>query len=75
MLLPIDARKAPFKPKYLDEETRIMARWFEFGTHAEGTVDISDSFGDVIIATSTEKAWRIIKARNEFCNVLVRELS
>ncbi len=75
MLLPIDARKAPFKPKYLDEETRIMARWFEFGTRAEGTVDISDNFGDVIIATSPEKASRIIKARDEFCDILVRELS
>ena len=75
MILPIDARKAPFKPKYLDEETQIMSRWFIFGTHAEGKVDIMDRFGDVIIAVSPEKASKLIKARNEFCDILVRELS
>jgi len=75
MLLPIDAHNAPFKPKYLDEETRIMSRWFIFGTHADGNVDIMDNFGDVIIVISLEKASKLTKARNEFCDVLVRELS
>lgn len=36
MQLPIDLSvvSRPIRPKYLDEETRELARWFVFGSHA-----------------------------------------
>lgn len=75
MQIPIDVRKAPFKPKYLDEETYILNRWFVFGGREDGTVDISYTNGDIFIGVTPEKAERIIKARNEFCDAILNELT
>ncbi len=67
MELPIDARRAPFKPKYLDEETRMLNRWMIFGHDPDdGTLQISDANDDVFIGLTAEQAARIIIARDEF---------
>lgn len=64
MDLPIDASKAPYRAKYLDE-TRLLAPWFEFGSSGAG-VDIADAFGDVIVRIAPDKAQRLIEARDHF---------
>lgn len=74
MQLPIDARKAPFREKYLDE-TRVLAPWFEFGRHEDGTVDIADESGDVFVGVSPEHAELIIKARDEFLALILDALA
>ena len=66
--IPIDASKAPFRVKYLDE-TRLLAPWFEFGRSAAG-VDIADETGDIFTGVDPEHAELIIKARAEFLSVV-----
>lgn len=75
MQIPIDARKAPFKPKYLDEETCVLNRWYIFGSREDGTVDIAHVYGDIFIGVAIEKAERIIKVRNTFCNAILAEFT
>jgi len=74
MQLPIDARNAPFRGKYLDE-TRVLAPWFEFGRSANGRVDIADELGDVFTGVTPEHAELIIKARNDFLSVVHEALA
>ena len=74
MQLPIDASKRNYKPKYLTEETRELAMWFVFGTHPDGTVDVVDPFGDVLVKVPPEMAARLIKARDAFCQAIEEEL-
>lgn len=69
MQLPIDATKAPFRAKYLDE-TRVLSPWFEFGRHHNGRVDIADESGDIFTGVLPEHAELIIKAREEFLRVI-----
>lgn len=64
MQLPIDASKAPYRQKYLDE-TFVLAPWFIFGASGEG-VDISYADGDIITRIDQNKAERIIAARDAF---------
>lgn len=68
MQLPIDASKAPYREKYLDE-TRLLAPWFEFGRSAKG-VDVADENGDVFTGLSPEHAELLIKARNDFLAIV-----
>jgi hypothetical protein len=74
MRLPIDFRKAPFKSKYLDEETPATASWVVFGVHADSTVDISDGQSDIITNVPKDVAKKIIDARNTFVNVVLDQL-
>lgn len=69
MQVPIDARNAPFRAKYLDE-TRVLAPWFEFGRSANGRVDIADESGDIFTGVLPEHAELIIKARDEFLAIV-----
>lgn len=78
MQLPIDFGKRPYKPKYIDEETLLLNRWFIFGQRQRGLeplVDLSDGQGDVIIALPLEVAQRLIKARNDFVDAVLREFN
>lgn len=72
--LPVDFRKAPWKPKYLTEETPVLNGWIKFGTHEDGTVDISDANMDIFTHVPEEIADEIINARNEFCAVIEKHL-
>jgi hypothetical protein len=65
MQLPIDARQAPFRDKYLDEETPMFSRWFVFGTHKFG-VDVANHDGDVFINLTPEQAVRLCSLRRVF---------
>ena len=65
MILPIDASTAPIKPKYIDEETLLLARWIEFGA---GCISEGFSGVDVFVNCSPEQVERLLKARDEFCN-------
>jgi hypothetical protein len=75
MQLPIDLSKAPFKPKYLDEETPMFAGWFVFGAYEDGTVGISDGQDDVLIRVPLAKAKRIIAAREQFVAAMLEEIN
>jgi len=77
MMLPIDFRNRPFKPKYIDEETRETSHWFIFGEHPDdGTVDIMDGTqNDVIVHVPADKAERICEARNRFVDALLLEVN
>lgn len=75
MDLPIDVSRAPYRAKYLDEETKLFSIWFEFGSRGEGLVDIADGFDDVLINVPKDKAARILEARQVFINALLKELS
>lgn len=72
--LPVDASSRPWKPKYLTDETPVMRRWFIFGEHPNGTVDVSDGDQDIFIRLPRESAQRIIAARTELANVIEAEL-
>ena len=74
--LPIDVRNAPFRHKYLDEETPLFCRWMIFGRHADGvTVDIADSDGEVFVNVPIEMAERILATRNAFCDALIEAIN
>lgn len=71
--LPIDYKKAPWRHKYLDEETLVLNRWFIFGESKDGTiVDISDGNLDVFINVPREIAEEIIKVRDTFIDVVIK---
>ncbi|MCK9361764.1 hypothetical protein M0Q28_06110 [Patescibacteria group bacterium] len=75
MQLPINFAHRPFRDKYIDEETREMAFWFEFGFNPKtGNVDIADHYGDVIVDVPIKIAMEIILARNQFVSVLNKHL-
>lgn len=72
---PIDYRTyTPSKDKYLDEETMEFARWILFGEHLDESVDIHWATGgmDIVIALPLERAIQLIRARNKFCDEVVR---
>lgn len=73
MNLPIDARDAPFKQKYIDEETDAFARWMQFGTDiTDDTAQVTDGQGnDVIIGLTREKARQLVAARKQFVDTVV----
>lgn len=75
MELPIDFRNAPIKPKYLDEETPMFARWFIWGEYSDGTVDVVSGSTDIFDRVPREKALRIVAARETFCNAVLAELN
>jgi hypothetical protein len=66
--LPIDFRKRPFKPKYIDEETSTTCRWFIFGTFPDDrTVGIMGSDQqEVMTHVPLDVAQRLVFARNKF---------
>lgn len=75
MMLPLDLRKAPFKPKYVDEETPMFARWFTFGKYDDGTVLITDGTVDVLDRVPPNKAERICARRNEWCEFMLAAIN
>lgn len=75
MQLPINARKAPFKEKYIDEETALLRRWFVFGSSAVGTVDIADRDSDVFVGLTLQQAVRIVELRKTFIDGILKVLN
>jgi hypothetical protein len=78
MQLPVDARDAPFKPKYIDEETPMFSRWFEWGRRPDGTVDLqggNNGSDEIFVGLPPEKAIAIIAARDKFCDTLLEILN
>jgi hypothetical protein len=52
------------REKYLEE--MAGGAWFIFGTHPDGTVDISDGNRDVITGIPREAAEKACELQNEF---------
>jgi hypothetical protein len=75
MQLPIDARKAPFKEKYLDEETPMFSRWFEFGSADDLTIHLDDGSGSVVIGLTLGQAEALQDARDKFVNSVLEVLN
>jgi hypothetical protein len=73
-MIPLDARNAPFRMKYLTEETFLLNRWMIFGTYPDGSVCISDGQEDIMEWVPRDQAERIIAARDAFCGVIEEEL-
>jgi len=73
MNLPIDARTAPFREKYIDEETPLFYRWFRFYLpDTDGTVSLTDRNSEnVFEGLSVEQADAIEKARDEFVQKVI----
>lgn len=70
MQLPIDARNAPFKPKYIDEETPMLSFWTPFGKEADGTIClIGGNCGneDIFVGLRPEQAVAMVEVRRVFC--------
>lgn len=75
MNLPIDMRNAPFKPKYVEDETPMLARWMVFGTYDDGTVGISDGQEDIFVGVPPAAAESIVQARDVFVDAMMQHLS
>lgn len=71
MNLPVDFRRAPFKPKYVDEETPMFARWFTFGTFPDGSTQITDGTVDVLDYVPKARAEEIVALRNAWCEAML----
>ena len=56
------------KEKYIEE---YFNRWFVFGKHSDGAVDISDHDGDVLTKVPEYLANEIIKLRNRYVDDMV----
>lgn len=65
--LPVDYRKAPWRAKYITEETPVLNSWIIFGYYDDGSVNISDANMEIFSHVPKDVAERIIKARNAFC--------
>jgi hypothetical protein len=74
MDLPIDVRKAPFKPKYLTDETFATRAWMVFGEYDDGTVGISDGDTDIFSHVPHQAATDIVVARNEFVRIVLKHV-
>lgn len=72
MELPIDVSDGPFREKYLDEETPMLSRWFVFGWHKDGLVDVANREGDVLINCTRDQAAQLVEERNTFVNSVLR---
>ena len=57
------------REKYIEDR---FPRWFEFGRHEDGHVDLADRHGDVIRGVSETTAARLITARESYVNALVK---
>lgn len=75
MNLPIDVSHAPYKEKYLLEETPMFRHWMIFGGTSFGMVDINDGVDDIIINIDRTHAEQIIKAREAFLKTVTNILS
>lgn len=75
MNLPINARDAPFREKYIDEETAMLRRWFIFGSSSDGHVDLSDGTDDVFLNLRPEQADTIKRARHVFVDAVIAVLN
>ena len=80
MQLPIDLSTVhrPIRAKYLDEETRELARWFVFGTHDDGTVDVcssADGCVEVFTHVPPGLADRLVAARATFADAILEILN
>lgn len=75
MELPIDARLAPFREKYLDEQTPLLAHWFIFGKDvADDTIQIVTAAAgndDVFVGLSAAQAQEIEIVRRDFVRKIV----
>lgn len=73
MNLPIDVRRAPYREKYLDEETPMLKRWMIFGHDPDDkTLQITDNnANDIFVGLSATQAARIIIARDEFVRKII----
>jgi hypothetical protein len=76
MMLPIDARRAPFKPKYIEDETSMFNKWMQFGTDpGDGTHHVSDANNDVIVGLTNQQAIRLVEARRIFVDEVLNILN
>lgn len=75
MNLPIDGRNAPFRQKYLDEETPVLNRWMVFGDYPEGLVGVSDGQQDIFSHLLLSKAMIIVAARNAWVDLVLLMLN
>lgn len=72
MILPIDGRRAPFKPKYIEDETTLLNKWMVFGhDSSDDTVHVSDAEIDIFHGLTPEQAKRIVDARKLFVDTLL----
>lgn len=75
MLLPIDARKAPFKAKYIDEETPMLARWMTTSS-TDGTYFVGDyQHNDVFSGLTHQQAVILEAARDVFVDLVLKVLN
>ena len=51
-------------------EFEEFRRWFVFGEHLDGRVDINDGNRDIVTAVDPEQAERIIAARDAFLDAV-----
>lgn len=72
--IPVDFRNVPYKQKYIDEETFLFNRWFIFGRYEDGTVSVTDGTNDIFEYIPESVAKKIIKARDDFVDILVSRL-
>jgi len=72
--LPIDARRAPFPDKYIDEETALLCLWMIFGQNkGDGTYMVCQLNGDdIIVGLTFQQAEELIRARNVFVDDVLR---
>jgi hypothetical protein len=56
------------KEKYVEER---FPRWFEFGVHPDGRVDLADRDGDVITGISAETAAKLLEARTQYVDAMI----
>ena len=71
MQLPVDAREAPYRDKYITEETAVLRHWFVLGEDpSDGTVFVSDGTDDVLCGLSRQDADRIVAARDVLIEVI-----
>jgi hypothetical protein len=76
MEIPIDARRAPFKPKYIEDETSLTNRWMLFGTDpSDGTHHVCDADEDIVVGLTNQQAIRLVEARRIFVNEVLNILN
>ena len=56
-------------------DEKLSGIWFEFGVHPDGTVDVSDSNGDVVIGCPKTVADKLIELRWKFISDVEKILS
>lgn len=67
MELPIDARRAPFKEKYIDFETPMLCHWIVLGTDVnDGTRFVTSPTDDMFVGLTESQAAQIVSLREAF---------